>query len=160
MDTIHYLGPCTVTELTLSLYHDALNDRQMPLYLQPGHRWTAYQKAFSAGLSFTLLTPSMWQTRATCRHKANPFSPAAWLPSESWKPSTHCASLSCSYRWLCNPVLIHGMSVGDSWQEFYLPDQRGLTIASRATPLPPALEADEWRCLYWWWLYKNAYIHS
>lgn len=77
MDTIHYLGPCTVTELTLSLYHDALNDRQMPLYLQPGHRWTAYQKAFSAGLSFTLLTPSMWQTRATCRHKANPFSPAA-----------------------------------------------------------------------------------
>lgn len=77
MDTIHHLGPCAVTELTLPLYHDALIDRQMPLYLQPGHHWTAYQKAFSVGLSFSFLTPSMWQTRATCRHKANPFSLAA-----------------------------------------------------------------------------------
>ena len=112
MDTIHHLGPCAVTELTLPLYHNALIDRQMPLYLQPGHHWTAYQKAFSVGLSFAFLTPSMWQTRATCRHKANPFSLAAWLPLESRKPSTRCASLSCSYRWSCNPVLIHGRSVG------------------------------------------------
>lgn len=68
MDTIHHLGPCAVTELTLPLNHDALNDRQMPLYLQPDHHWSA----FSAGLSFSFLTPSMWQTRATADTKPIP----------------------------------------------------------------------------------------